>query len=165
MPYTLNQTATQVEAARQEFPKTGVRQYIYRLTCTVVGTTATEAFVDGSIGDRIGIAANAGGIFTYDVAAYEFVTATGAFASVVGSSNNIIGVSNNAGTLALVTGAAGTLVPAAQTIATVTVGADNTNKALTFTVGSTTAANTKVVEIIVRAVFANRAPAVAGALG
>lgn len=163
MPYSLNMNDSQIEAARLEFPKTATRQYVYRLTGTVTGTTATELFIDGKVGRRIGIPANAGAVVTYDVAAFETVTATGAFASVAGSSNNIIGVSNNAGTVATVAGAAGTLVPAAQTIATVAVTADNVNKALVFTANSTTAANTKYVEVIARVVVANRVPAVTGA--
>ena len=163
MPYTLNMNDTQVEAARLEFPKTAVRQLVYRLIGVVNGTTATELFIDGKAGRRIGVPANAGAIVAYTLAAYETVTATGAFASVVGSAGGAFGVSNNAGTLAIIAGSAGTLVPAAQTILTITPTVDQTAKAIIITANSTTAANTKYVELIARISVANRVPAVTGA--
>lgn len=163
MPYNLNMNDSQIEAARLEFPKTAVRQTVYRLVGTVVGTTVTELFVDGKVGRRIGIPANSGAIISFDVAAYEFVTATGAFASVVGVSGAALGVSNNAGTLAPITGTNGTLVPAAQTILTITAQMDQTGKTVQLLANSTTAANTKYVELIARVTIANRVPAVTGA--
>lgn len=164
MPYNLNMNETQIEAARLEFPKNAVRQYVYRLIGTVAGTTPTELFVDGRPGKRIGIPADSAVLVNYDSLAYEFTTATGAFSGYSGIANSIAAATNNGGTVALGQLATGVLAPSAQTNTTVAVTVDATTRALVFTVTGGFGSTTKQVEIIARVNVANRANLTRGAI-
>lgn len=163
MPYGINMNASQVEAARLEYPKILTHQSIYRFSGLINGAGSTELFLDGLANKRLQIPANCTAVVVYDLAAFEYATLTGAPVSGVVALGGKFPVSTGGGNIAAIAGpVAPSLSPAAQVVATVTPAVSVPLSAITFTVNTTGATTTKSVEIIAYVVIANRAPVIAG---